>query len=80
MATKITAANGRYSIIDSRNREFAAKYAASISSQSSTEAQPWVAVNFNADGTVIGGRTMQESLRTVTIEKSRAAGLVVEEI
>ncbi len=80
MATKITAPNGRYSIIDSRNSELATKYAASISSQSSTEAQPWVAVNFNADGTVVGGRTMQESLRTVTIEKSRASGLVVEEI
>ncbi len=80
MATKITAPNGRYSIIDSRSSELATKFADNISSQSSTEAQPWVGVNFNADGAVIGGRTMGESLRTATIKKCRDAGMVVEEI
>lgn len=78
--TKITAANGNYSIITDRNSEIAKQYAANITSVSSTEAQPWVGINFKADGTVVGGRTMQESLRSLTIEKSRAAGMNVVEI
>jgi hypothetical protein len=80
MATKITAPNGRYSIIARSDSAFAKEHAGSISIQSSTELQPWVAVNFAADGSAAGGRTMQESLRTAMIEKSRAANMIVEEI
>ena len=79
-ATKITAANGNYSIITDRNSELAKQYAANITSVSSTAAQPWVGINFKADGTVVGGRTMQESMRNQAIEKSRAAGMNVVEI
>lgn len=80
MATKIIAPNGKYSIIDGRFSVFAKTNAANISIQSSTEPQPWVAVNFQADGTPVGGRTMQESLRTLLIEKSLSSGMIVEEI
>lgn len=79
-ATKITAANGSYSLIVDRNSDLARQHAKSVNSVSSTEIQPWIAINFRADGTVAGGRTMQESLRALTIEKARAAGLAVVEI
>ncbi len=80
MALKITNRDCRYSIIDSRTSALAAEYAAIIKVQSSTELQPWIAVNFTADGKAIGGCTMQDGARASLIEKAGRVGMLVEEV
>ena len=78
MKTKITAPNGKYSIITTRDQENT--FDCSINHVSSTEAQPYIAVNFTDAGVAVGGRTMQESAVQHMIASAKGAGFKIEEI
>ena len=72
---KIVAPNGNFSVITTRDQE--PRFAGKINHISSTEAQPWIVANFLADGTIVGGRTMQNSLRASTIERGKKTGFPI---
>lgn len=77
MRTKITAPNGKYSIITTRDQE--STFDCVINHVSSTEAQPFIAINFTDAGVAVGGRTMQESAVKHVIESAKNAGFKIEE-
>ena len=77
-ATKITAPNGRYTIITTR--EFESKFDGVIDHISTTEAQPFIAANFSEDGKMVGGRTMQTSLRELSLKKAQESGMKIEQV
>ena len=74
MATKISNPMGATIIM---NREEAATYEGSYKVQSSTEAQPYVAINFK-DGKPVGGSTITESYKAKMLAKAREMGWVIE--
>lgn len=77
MEIKITAPNGKYSLITTRDQE--SKFDCTVNHVSSTEAQPFIAINFTEKGEAVGGRTMQESAVKNMIESAKKTGLKVEE-
>ncbi len=77
MGTKITAADGRYSLIAKR---VAGADETGITHVSSSELQPWIARNFQADGSFVGGRTLSKGGFEACIAGAKKAGLKIEEI
>lgn len=77
MRIKITAPNGKYSIITTRDQE--SEFDCIINHVSSTEAQPFIAINFTEQNIAVGGRTMQDSAVKSMIESAKKAGFKVEE-
>ena len=73
---KITAPNGKFSIITTRDQE--ARFGDKINHVSSTSAQPYIAANFDAAGNCVGGRTMQASLVEYQVAAAKKAGMIVE--
>jgi len=73
--TRITAPNGRYSIITSREQE--ARFGDRINHLSSLIPQPWICGNFDDHDQCVGGRTMTEAARVSTLAKAKAAGCVI---
>ena len=78
MEKKITIQDGRYTILTTRDQEH--RFGDKIKHISSTEAQPYIAVNFDATGICVGGRTMQASAAKLLIDKAAMAGWKIEEV
>lgn len=76
MEIKITAPTGKYSIITTRDQE--SKFYCAINHISSTEEQPFIAINFDESGKAVGGRTMQKSLVENVVATSKKNGFKVE--
>lgn len=77
MLVKISNKDGRYSVIDSRVNE--KNYTDGIiKSVSSTEEQPFLAVNFDKEGKAVGGRTMTKAAIENLIIKAKEAGMIIE--
>lgn len=72
---KITVANGRYSIITTRDQEH--RFGDKINRLSSTEAQPYIGANYDENG-LVGGRTMTQHEVDALIGKAKASGAAVE--
>ena len=77
MNTKISNAKG-YSIITDRANE--ANFAVAINHVSSTEAQPYIGVNFTPDGKIVGGRTLTEGYAKMMMAKAIEMGWKVEQL
>ena len=74
---KIISADGRYVILTTRDQEY--RFNGKINHIGSTEAQPYIAANFTADGVIVGGRTLQESAAKLILNTASAKGWVIEE-
>lgn len=76
MLVKILNKDGKYSVVDSRENE--KSYEVSINHVSSTEEQPYIVVNFTAEGNSVGGRTMTKMAVRNMITKAKEVGMIVE--
>lgn len=76
MVAKILNKDGKYSVVDSRENE--KSYEVSINHVSSTEEQPYIVVNFTAEGNSVGGRTMTKMAVENLIKKAKELGMMVE--
>ena len=76
MEIKITAPNGKYSIITTRDQE--SKFDCTINHVSSTDEQPFIGINFDESGKAAGGRTMQKILVENVVATSKKNGFKVE--
>lgn len=74
MSTKITSTNGTTIIM---SRDEANAYEGIYKVQSSTEGQPYVAINFK-DGNAVGGCTITEGYKVKLIAKAREMGWEIE--
>jgi hypothetical protein len=74
MSTKITSTNGTTIIM---SREEASSYEGSYKVNSSTEGQPYVAMNFK-DGKMVGGSTITEGYKCKIIAKAHEMGWIIE--
>ena len=73
---KVTTQTGQFVIITTRDQEH--RFGGKINHISSTEAQPYISANHDANGVCIGGRTMQQSLVDLFLKKAKEQGCVVE--
>jgi len=74
---KITAPDGKYTIIASREE---ADVSWPIRRISCTTIQPYVAANFTAEGVAIGGKTMTAREVDQLTKKCRELNLAIEEL
>lgn len=72
---KITAQNGRYSIVERRSNPLPG----GVQAISSTTLQPYMARNFSADGACVGGRTLTEMQREQIVAAAEKARCTIEE-
>jgi len=68
--------NGRKSIITRREEE--SLFDCKINHMSSTFEQPFIAVNFSADGKAVGGKTMTQMEVDNLIKAAKAKGFSIE--
>ena len=76
MEKKITIPDGRYTILTTRDQEH--RFGGNIKHISSTEAQPYIAANFDANGTCVGGCTMQSSATDLLLSKAQQNGWQID--
>lgn len=76
MEIKITAPNGNSTLITTRDQEN--NFPCQINHVSSTEEQPFIAINFDANGNCVGGRTLQKSAMENIVKVSKNNGWKIE--
>ena len=76
MEKKITIPDGRYTILTAHDQEH--RFGDKIKHISSTEAQPYIAANFDANGTCVGGCTMQSSATDLLLSKAQQNGWQID--
>lgn len=77
-ATKFTTPTGVFVLVCDRANE--ESFSCEIKHVSSTQLQPFIAVNHDAAGKAIGGSTISESIFAALKARSLKAGLTVEQI